>query len=42
MCPAYQYGTTVSESSPEIRATFVRKVYTILGEAIPYTVIAAH
>ncbi|KAF4598069.1 hypothetical protein EYR38_006463 [Pleurotus pulmonarius] len=26
----FKYGTTVSESSPEIRAAFVRKVYTIL------------
>jgi protein lifeguard len=27
-----QYGVTVSESSPEIRAAFVRKVYSILCE----------
>lgn len=26
----FKYGTTVSESSPEIRNAFVRKVYTIL------------
>ena len=29
-----QYGTTVSDSSPEIRNAFVRKVYSILCESI--------
>jgi protein lifeguard len=28
-----QYGVSVSESAPEIRAAFVRKVYTILCES---------
>lgn len=26
----FKYGVTVSESSPEIRSAFIRKVYTIL------------
>ena len=26
----FKYGTTVSESAPEIRRAFVRKVFTIL------------
>ncbi|KAG6895448.1 hypothetical protein C0992_001184 [Termitomyces sp. T32_za158] len=28
----FKYGTTVSDSSPEVRSAFVRKVYTILRE----------
>lgn len=28
----FKYGTTVSDSSPEIRLAFVRKVYSILCE----------
>ncbi|KAK7005652.1 UPF0005-domain-containing protein [Favolaschia claudopus] len=35
----FKYGTTVSESSPEIRNAFVRKVYTILLCQIFATVI---
>lgn len=30
-----QYGVSVSESAPEIRNAFVRKVYTILRESDP-------
>jgi hypothetical protein len=28
----FQYGVSVSESSPDIRNAFIRKVYTILSE----------
>jgi len=37
----FKYGTTVSESSPEIRKVFVRKVYTILFCQILATCIVA-
>ncbi|KAF9067755.1 glutamate binding protein [Rhodocollybia butyracea] len=37
----FKYGTTVSESSPEIRQAFVRKVYTILFCQILATCIVA-
>ncbi|KAJ3995098.1 UPF0005-domain-containing protein [Lentinula boryana] len=37
----FKYGTTVSESSPEIRNAFVRKVYTILFCQILATCIVA-
>ncbi|KAH8814543.1 glutamate binding protein [Flagelloscypha sp. PMI_526] len=35
----FKYGTTVSESAPEVRAAFVRKVYSILFVQILGTVI---
>ena len=34
----FKYGTTVSESSPEIRNAFVRKVYTILCTLYIYSI----
>jgi hypothetical protein len=37
----FKYGVTVSESSPEIRAAFVRKIYTILFFQILATCLVA-
>ncbi|KAJ6561001.1 glutamate binding protein [Mycena sp. CBHHK59/15] len=37
----FKYGTTVSDSAPEIRKAFIRKVYTILLSQILATVVVA-
>ncbi|KAF7360745.1 UPF0005-domain-containing protein [Mycena venus] len=37
----FKYGTTVSDSSPQIRKAFIRKVYTILFSQILATVVVA-
>ncbi|KAL1746426.1 inhibitor of apoptosis-promoting Bax1-domain-containing protein [Schizophyllum fasciatum] len=37
----FKYGTTVSESAPEIRQAFVRKVFTILLSQAATTIVAA-
>ncbi|KAJ6533095.1 UPF0005-domain-containing protein [Mycena capillaripes] len=37
----FKYGTTVSDSSPQIRKAFIRKVYTILLSQIFATVVVA-
>ncbi|KAG9316838.1 UPF0005-domain-containing protein [Chiua virens] len=36
----FKYGVTVSESSPEVRSAFIRKVYTILCEYLATCLVA--